>query len=353
MMKGWLGFVTGLLLLTACKTMDLYEMEILRPAYINHTIGEEGVLLIDNAGNQPDFMGHSLVMPNRDGGDSVVTVKVQSAQAKPLLLGYLKDRMEGLGFYPYVDVLPDSCLPERKVSSLDFAQSDPLTDNQIDSLGHQQPHRLWISMDGWQLKSVTRIGTSPQYDHALYEATRDVYSAVVWRLYDVSADTLMVAFKQTDTLYWSRIGVTIEKVLKALPTVDSTLPEIADYVVGRVLNVLTPYWQPVSRWYFIAGSYRMKYAYDAVRMDNWDKAADYWEEEFANGVGRSAYRSALNMMLYFERLEDPSNALAWSNKAAEAMQRSFSFVTERDSNLLANWRTTLQRRVEELKRLSH
>lgn len=353
MAKGWLGILTGLLLLSACRSMDVYKMEMLRPAYINHTIGEAGVLLIDNAGLQPPYMGHTFMMLNSQGEDSVSTVIVNAAQAKPLLLTYLRGRMEDVGFYPTVDVLPDTCLPERKTSILDFAQSDPLTDSQFDTLKTLYPHRLWITLDGWQLKTVTKAkANNPLLDGWPFEATRDVCSAVVWRLYDMEADSLIIAFKQNDTLYWRRGGYTIQQAAGALPTVDKTLPEIADYVVGRVLNVLTPYWESISRWYFIAGSYRMKLAHDAIRMGNWEKAATYWEEECAKGIGRSAYRSAFNMMLYYERLDQPDVALEWSERVARKMDQPLSQVTQVDRNLLANWRKTLLRRTEELKRLT-
>lgn len=352
MAKGWYGIMSALLLLSACRTMDVYDMELLRPSYINHTVGADGVLLIDNAGKQPDFMGHTLIVPNQLGGDSVSSVTVKSAASKPLLLDFLRDRMVTEGFYPLVDVAPDHWLPGNKTGYLDFVQSDPLSDHQLNTLMDSSAHRLWISLDGWQLKSVTKVSSPIQGPYSTtFEATRDVYITVVWRLYDVWADSLLVAFKQNDTLYWLRRRATFEQVVNAMPTVDSTLTEIADYVVGRVLNVLTPYWESVSRWYYITGGFRMKLAHDAVRLDNWDKAAVYWEEESQKGVGRSAYRAAMNMMLYYERLGEPEAALEWSEKATTIMQQPFSKGSSQDKNLLGKWKVTLKRRVDELKRL--
>jgi hypothetical protein len=72
-----------------------------------------------------------------------------------------------------------------------------------------------------------------------------------------------------------RIGVTIEKVLNACQLLTVRYQKLP-ITYSAVLNVLTPYCQPVSRWYYIAGSYRMKYA-TSRSHGYWDKAADNWE----------------------------------------------------------------------------
>lgn len=349
------GLAIAMLLLTGCRSYEVFQMEVLRPAYINQSVGENGVLLIDNAGTQPEAIGHSLTMPNRVGKDSVIQLSARSADAKPMLLGFLHDKLLDNGFYPEITVAANTWFPSMKDGSLDFLTFQSLTERQRAFLRDSTASRMWISLDGWFLKTETKVKPIDEVNSStlFFTAQRNVYASTVWRVFDATTDTLMLAFKYNDTLFWERLGRLPQQAVNALPTVDSTLAEIADYMTNRIVKLLTPYWDPVARIYFISGSYRMKYGYDAIRVDNWNQAAAIWQEECENGVGRSAYRAAMNLILHYERLGDPAEALAWATKADELMNKPLSMRLKSDEDLLINWKETLTRRVAELERLGY
>ena len=61
----------------------------------------------------------------------------------------------------------------------------------------------------------------------------------------------------------------------------------------------------------------------------------------------------MNLILHYERLGDPAEALAWATKADELMNKPLSMRLKSDEDLLINWKETLTRRVAELERLGY
>lgn len=339
--------------MTGCQSYKVIQMELLRPSYIDPLVGINGVLLIDNAGYQPDSIGHWLVLPDSTGKEQEQPIIARSADAKPLLLGFLRDKLLDLGYYTEVDTASNDWFPSYKDRFLDFLSSEPLTSHQRAFIWDHSHARMWVSLETWQLKSETRVRAYLEnvFSGVIYTAVRDVYATTVWRVYDAWSDTSMAAFVHKDTLFWERTGLKPEAALEALPTIDSTLAEIADYMTGRLATVLSPYWDLETRICYTTGSYRMKYAHDAIKVEDWEKAAELWREGSEKEVGRSAYRAAMNLVLHHERLDEPEEALVWVRKAEALMGKPLSLATVGDKELLFLWGTSLERRLEELKRL--
>jgi|GEM_PF-1151484 len=332
----------------SCKTMQPYYMDILRPGFVVSPIGEQGVLIVDNAGLQPADFGHVFEGIYKTKADTFFDVSYETSSAKTAMLHYLADKLEGEGFYDSVSVAPDEWGIATKRGSMGFLRTDALNDEQRRTLRNLTQLPVWISLDKFMINTETIMKSLGD----MYITTRDVVVRTVWRVFDAEADTTMLVFQHNDTLYWDRIGGTASQAAKGMPGFISTLPEIADYVATEVYRIFTPFWEPVDRVYFVTGSYRMNLAYDCVRNDNWDGAASLWQEEYEKGFGRSVYRAAMNMMLYFERAGNPLAALEWCDLAQASFNQSFFRPKNLEIRILNAWKTSLVVRVSEMNRLT-
>jgi hypothetical protein len=77
-----------------------------------------------------------------------------------------------------------------------------------------------------------------------------------------------------------------------------------------------------------------------------------WQEEFDKGFGRSVYRSAMNMMLYYEYQDKPEEALIWGERAKTSFDSHFMHGSAWDRQVLSAYITYLQLRKEELSKLN-
>ena len=84
----------------------------------------------------------------RSGKDSVIQLSAKAADAKPMLLGFLQDKLLDNGFYPEITEAANTWFPSMKDGSLDFLTFQPLTERQRAFLRDSTASRMWISLDG-------------------------------------------------------------------------------------------------------------------------------------------------------------------------------------------------------------
>lgn len=173
-------------------------------------------------------------------------------------------------------------------------------------------------------------------------------------MYDRTKDSLLLAFQRRDSLVWKVRGAAPGVTEKPMPSLESTLPEIADYVAGEVYRVMTPYWEPIERFYYISGNLQFKLGADEVMAGNWDKATDFWQYAYdkGKGKGQNSFRASVNMMLYNEKLGNVLEALVWAKRASSAYK--MSIYTPYDYEWLAfnAWHEALRFRLEEMEVLN-
>jgi len=330
-------------LLMSCHSALIYHMDILHPGgYTNFTQGST-VILVDNAAVQPANIGHIMSQDFIYKNDNVFSTESLSQD----LLKSLSIKMTCENFYKQIQVSQNIENKLKKNATKSFLRATPLSKEQVKVLGNSSKSDVLISLDRLFVYSITN---AQPYDD-LVRATRDVIVNTVWRVYDLKADTLLKQFQLKDSLYWESFSPYSELALRALPVFKESLPEISDVVASHTSTLLGPYWESVERNYFCSGSFRMKVASDCLRSENWDKAAEYWHLEIQKGSGKSVYRAAMNLMLYFEFIGDSDTALLWAEKAGTYMSKNHSKVNPIDVELLKRWSVVLQKRSMENKML--
>jgi hypothetical protein len=318
-------------------------MEVLRPGYVVVPSNKSNAILVDNSIPQHPSYGHTVF-------DNFV-YKKDTAFITDSLSGFLMksiaNDLQQEGSFENIKINDNAKNRYKNSENESFLRSDPLTTEQIREIGTSNNVDLIISLDHLTVQSKTNV---QPYDF-LFRATRDVSINTVWRVYDASSDTLINQFQYRDSLYWQTFQSLPEKALESLPVFEESLPEIGDVAAENISRILGPYWEQETRYYFCAGSYRMKYAVDCIRSEDWKGASALWLEEYNKGFGRSVYRAAMNMMLYYEVQGDINEALAWSKKTEQAMSHPLFGVSSFDLSLFQNWKDALQTRSLEYEKL--
>lgn len=319
-------------------------MEVLSPGYFMAPVGKKGVVFVDNTGKQPSEYGHTICKDGKYVSDT--TFETSSLPFE--VVNYMSAYLGNENYYKNVKVAPESWLKPSKNIPLGFLRPDPLNNEQKNAIRDSSDADLLISLDKLVISTKTDVKMIDSY----FRSSRDVMVNSVWRIIDLNADTLCLQFQHNDSLYWERWDIAPTLALRQLPGVEETIPEIADYVADNIYRIFGPYWKKINRNYYVTGGYRMSLAADRVLNNDWDGAAVIWQDEYNKGFGRSPYRAAMNMMLYYEYLDKPEEAVAWGEKAKLKMDKGIFKGNESDRQVLSAYIEYLNKRKVELSELN-
>jgi hypothetical protein len=233
-----------------------------------------------------------------------------------VLLENLSGRISEAGFFQTSQAWGRSRVSPFRKATASFFRPRKLTQDLVRSMGDSSHTDVLVSLDHLALQTKTKLQL---VDFPQFRATRDVAFNSFWTVFDVKADTMLVQFQCTDSLYWERYSAVPMRALALLPKTGDQLSEIGEVLARKVVKNLSPYWETVERPYFTSGSYRMKFAADRLRQKDWEGAAELWRTEYEKGWGKSVYRAAMNMMLYCEYMGNPAEALEWSLSVQKAV----------------------------------
>lgn len=312
-------------------------MEVLEPAEIATPFWLKNILVVDNSGIQPKNVGHSYAQNYKMMKDTAFDTEPLASK----VVEKFGDQLLNSGFYQHVEIKTKQDWPFEKNRKVDYLYSAPLSKRQVERFSEDSSRQLLLSLDALRVLSITHSLMSPE---VLTRSTRDVWLSTVWRLYDLTSDTLMTKIEFSDSLYWYRddpVGVRGES---KLPPFEQVIPEMATVLAEKMIKKVEYVWVPVTREYFYTGSLRMRDAADWFAADSMERAAALWEEEFDKAHFRTKYRAAMNMMLYYEVLGKPELSLDWADKATKAMKSSPIGSTYLDEAYLTRWIYLLKER---------
>lgn len=141
----------------------------------------------------------------------------------------------------------------------------------------------------------TKEGATEEY--IVFKATKSVDVTVGWRMYDRTG-ALRDEFRMFETVGFGAEGATEAIAYANLPNRDHMTREI-----GRVTGLnysarISPTWHWVNRAYYGRGSDALKVAKRAVKINDFERAAQYWakaqEDENPKVKGRATYNMALS-----------------------------------------------------------
>lgn len=176
----------------------------------------------------------------------------------------------------------------------------------------------------------TKEGATEEY--IVFKASKSVDVTVGWRMYDGRTGAVTDEFRMFQTVGFGAEGPTEAAAIAALPNRDYMTREI-----GRVTGLqysarISPTWNWVSRAYYKTGNDDLKIARRAVKINDFERAADYWAKAQNDPKPKIKGRATYNMALAAEldgRLED---ALAIAREAyrqyGNKKARAYVYVLE-------------------------
>lgn len=338
------SIVCLLFFFASCKERLFFNFEQLRSGKLIAPLAGKNILIIDNSANQPEDKGHIFAINNQLVGDTLFDTNALSSYVVHSVSNYLSATV------PFNSIeSTTNRLLAPKLKDEDYLYAAPLPNKVLRSLSVDPKNQVLLSLDLLHIMTVTHSHFSKSI---LSYATRDVLLQSIWRVYDLENDSLLMDYECLDSLFWKSEGKLDRPADSLLPPMDDVLEEIGDVLAKKVIDQVLPSWESVKREYFCGGSFRMREASDWLQLDSIKKAADLWEIEYSKSIFRSKYRSAMNMMLYFEVIGKPEESLIWAENAERAMKNSPFGSTYYDEGLLTSWKMILQNRVKEIKRLN-
>ena len=319
-------------------------MEELKPGKVLIPSSMTSLIIVDNAVPQPNNVGHRYAVNDLLLNDTAFNTQPLSG----LLISHLSDRLLD------ASTLNDVESFSNRTNLLSFIKDSgnnypiKLSPEKLSEYSNSTSAQLLLSLDYLHVTSLTQLKKSRS---GKSDATRDVALNSIWRLYDLKADTLMFTFSSADIMYWEKKSVPSGDAANRLPRFDAVLNEISMVFAETVAQQMLPEWVTVQRYCYANGSIRMRQAARYLQVDSLDKAAILWEAEYNRAIFRSKYRSAMNMILYYEAKGMPEVSLEWLDKAKSAMLNSPFGVTYIDENLLKEWKSILTQRIEEMEKL--
>lgn len=160
----------------------------------------------------------------------------------------------------------------------------------------------------------TREGVTETY--FVFKATKNVDVTVGWRLYDGRTGAVLDEFRMFETVGFGAEGNTEALAYANLPGRDHVTRE-----VGRVTGLnysarISPTWMWVNREYFKKGSDALKASKHAVRVNDWERAREWWAKSLNDPNPKVQGRATHNMALSEELNGNLQGALELAREAA-------------------------------------
>ncbi|MCK4852932.1 MAG: hypothetical protein KAT31_01690 [Bacteroidales bacterium] len=287
------------LLLIGCTPMAEISIQVMEPADITIPAHVNQVAFV-NRSYLPLYDHEDTSSYNRKELyilDTVITNRI--------FLG-LKD---GLNESPLFNLDSIHIIQFRRSDTSDFLK--PFMKDQLEIIRQSEMAEALISLEYYQLRDT--IGTEVYYLD--YIAYRQLITQTVWRLYDLTIDSVFDEYILTDTVNWFSIGEDPDFAMSELPEFINSI-RTAGYNAGfKYGHRISPAWYDVPRFYHTSGGKAMKEAAKKAASLDWKGASDIWKKLAYQENEKTATRACFNMALVCEMEDLLIPALDWAIKS--------------------------------------
>lgn len=216
---------------------------------------------------------------------------------------------DGLNESPLFDLDTIHVKQLRRNDTMNFL--DPLTSGQLQNFKDGEEAQAVISLEYYRIKDT--IG---MFEYLLdYMAYRQVITHTVWRIYDLSRDSVFDEYMLRDTTDWFKVDADSYSAIQDLPEFINSL-RTASYNTGlRYGQRISPSWFEVPRYYYTSGTNDMKKAGKLAASLDWQGAAEIWKKVAYKEKERIAAKACFNMALVCEIEDLLIPALDWAIKS--------------------------------------
>ena len=287
------------LLLVGCSPMAEISIQVIEPAKIT----------LPPYVNQVAFLNHSYLpeyQPDDTSGLSQRGIYILDTVINNQIFRGLQD---GLNESPLFDLDSIHIIQFRRNDTINFLE--PLSRNQIHAVKESEQAEAIISLEYYRIKDT--IG---MFEYLMeYMAYRRVVTHTVWRIYDLSRDSVFDEYMLKDTTDWFMVGEDTYSAMENIPEFINSL-RTASYNAGlKYGQRISPTWFEVPRFYYTSGGKAMREAGKKAATRDWKGAAEIWKKLAYQENEKIAIKACFNMALVCEIEDLLIPALDWAIKS--------------------------------------
>lgn len=305
----------AMLLLGSCQSYRWINIESCVPAEMVFPPEIKTVMVMNNAAQQPDAMGHRKQVYAQT--DSDVSLSVDS-----MAYFFCKALGEAIAESPLFDDVR-LCEDTLRWDSL-FFRTEPFTPDEVTTLCTNYGVDALVSLDRFMLRSIIYdVSRQPVYKQEFYRAFLDFYRVylngevrVLWPgqkdayLFPFS-DSLAYRAYEYSLLYDDHFQASEEDVREGLR-------RLSEYVAQVISESLVPFWVADERWYYTRSSLAWKQGSVFAGAEKWAEAAEKWKSLYEiETKWRRRARLASNLALCYEMLGDFDKAVVYAGTSHE------------------------------------
>ena len=337
-------FVFGIFLLAvgvACSPLRQIEIETFNPSAVSFPAHTKRVLIANNAVAQPKGNGITL-LGSIQKAQKTDTMSVDSA---------LFDACKALGealvmTNRFADV---RLLHHALRSDNNFSEDKKLTQTQVQNLCKEHQVDAIITLD--KLLFEQKRHRNRFVDGQVLGIVEMKINGL-FRVYLPEREQALALVPMKDSICWEEFANTEDILAHYLPSPTKAFREAARYASARTYHCFAPHWSREYRWYYIGVGAKWKEASSYVNVENWEKAAERWEEIYKKtSSSREKARAASNLALAKELSGDFKTAYSWLYKSYELFRKEVS-EKNKETYMTKLYINTLSERIRNDRKLN-
>lgn len=138
-----------------------------------------------------------------------------------------------------------------------------------------------------------------------------------WHVYDPTNNLLKDEYILQDAFTFTAGALATPQAIAAVMGRKDKIYQTANQQGRAYVSRLIPYWQKVTRDYYVKGTASFKTAMRKARTGHWNEAGELWKRETNNRNRKIAGRACYNMAILSEINGNLEEAIQWASKAYE------------------------------------
>lgn len=294
------GIFSALFLITSCTSLHTLVIDVERPALITLPNNINNIVIVDNSVPQAGDIGHTEYIKGKRT-DSHIAVNTDSLNS--ILAANLFEKIADKDYFEDV-ILYEHPLRE----DTDFEQVLPLDTTIVKEICIDNNADAILSLDRFLL---TTTSNEEDFDFGATLKLLDAKMDLRFQIYSNAGKAISSPLYINDSIYWTATYSNNIPISDTLPSRDQAIKEAAQYMAGKIADVLAPYWSNEARCYF--GD--VKPANKMMLNNDWAGALSLWKSAYEKEVKnlKKKARLANNIALAYELSDEMKEALRWIN----------------------------------------
>ena len=322
----------------SCQSFRVVQIETYNPATISFPHDIRTVMIVNNAAQQPDGVGHKLVYFQH--ADTALSISVDS-----MAYHFCRSLGKEIAESPFFDDVR-LCEDTLRRDSV-FYRSQPLTVDYVKWFCEAYDVDAIITLDMFFFRTL--MYNSDKFDYINRNRLKIELAGELKTIWPSENVAFTVPF--TDSLIWTMDYYNPVEMF-TLQDIQYAMRYLSENTGNSMHIHFVPYWSADERWYYtgIASDWKRASAFAAV--EKWESAANIWESLFDRTTQKKQKaRLASNLALARELTGDFSKALEYAEKACTL----YNEMTDGDDpfrKMQQSYSELLKKRIEDNRKLS-